>query len=68
MTAVDKHVELDREHAEEGFAVIDDFVGDPSMLPLMRQVMAESMAHFDAYCAEAVNAGEGAVAAHVSAA
>lgn len=68
MTAVDKHVDLDREHAEEGFAVIDDFVGDPGMLPAMRQVMAESMAHFDAYCAEAVNAGEGAVAEHVSAA
>ena len=32
MTAVGNHVELDREHAEEGFAVIDDLVGDPKML------------------------------------
>ena len=68
MTAIDKHVELDREHAEEGFAVIDDFAVEPQILPAMRQVMADSMAYFDAYCAEAVNAGEGAVAEHVSAA
>lgn len=56
MTAVGNHVELDREHAEEGFTVMDDLVGDPKMLAGMREALAQSMAHFDAYCDEAVNA------------
>lgn len=68
MTAIDNHVELDRDHAEEGFAVVDDLVTDPRMLPAMREAMATSMRHFDAYCAEAVNGGPAPAESHVSAA
>jgi hypothetical protein len=68
MTAVDNHVELDREHAEEGFAVVDDLVTDPRMLPEMREALAKSMHHFDAYCAEAVNGSAAPTLSHVSAA
>lgn len=68
MTAVGNHIELDREHAEENFAVVDDFVLDPARLPAMREAMADAMSHFDAYCAEAVNGGEAPAEKHVSAA
>jgi len=54
MTVVDYHVELDREHAEEGFSVMDDLIGDPKLLPRMREMMEQSAALFDAYCNEAV--------------
>jgi len=54
MTAVGNHIELDREHAEEGFSVVDDLVGDPKLLPAMRDALARTMACYDAYCAEAV--------------
>jgi hypothetical protein len=68
MTAVDNHVELDRDHAEEGFAVVDDLVTDPRMLPEMREALAASMRYFDAYCGEAVNGAAVPALAHVSAA
>ena len=68
MTAVDKHVDLDRDHAEEGFAVVDDLVTDPRMLPQMREALATSTQHFDAYCAESVNGGAVSASSHVSAA
>lgn len=67
MTAVGNHVELDREHAEEGFALIDDLVVDPRMLPIMRETVARSMELFDAHCNEAASAPP-ASAEHVSAA
>lgn len=56
VTVIDNHVDLDREHAEEGFAVMDDLVGDPKMLPKMREAMRGFTELFDAYCAEAVGA------------
>jgi hypothetical protein len=54
MTVIDNHVELDREHAEEAFALIDDFVTDPKMLGPMRATLARAMAHFNALGAEIV--------------
>jgi hypothetical protein len=70
MSAVGNHVELDRDHAEEGFAVMDDLVTDPRMLPAMRDALARAMAHFDAYCVEATTAApaDEITTSHVSAA
>jgi hypothetical protein len=50
MTIIDKHVELDREHAEEAFGVIGDLVGDPRMLAPLRRALAEMLRHFDGFC------------------
>jgi hypothetical protein len=52
MTIIGNHIELDREHVEEAFDEIDALVGDPSKLPRMREVLAETLAHFDRFCAE----------------
>ena len=41
MTAVGNHVELDREHAEEVFGCIDDFVTDPRSIGPMRALLSE---------------------------
>lgn len=54
MTVIDNHIELDREHAEEAFACIDDFVSDPRKLAPMRQVLGQAVSYFDAFCAEIV--------------
>jgi len=55
VSVIDEHIELDREHAEEGFAVMDDLVGDPAMLTPMRDALRQFMAMFDTYCAEAMD-------------
>lgn len=68
MTAVGNHIELDREHAEEGFALIDDLVVDPRMLPVMRETVATAMKLFDAHCNESVSTTEAPSTEHVSAA
>lgn len=52
MTAVDKHIELDRDHVEEALDNIDDLVSDPTMLPRLRETLAESMDNFYAFCTE----------------
>ena len=52
MTVVDNHIELDREHAEEGFGIIDDLVGDPKKLAPMRRALAGLLEHFDRFCEE----------------
>ncbi|HVH41767.1 MAG TPA: hypothetical protein VM925_05470 [Labilithrix sp.] len=52
MTVIDKHIELDRDHAEEGFGIIDDLVGDPRKLSPLRNALAEMLAHFDRFCEE----------------
>jgi hypothetical protein len=52
MTVVGNHVELDREHVEEALDSIDDLVGDPQKLPRMRQVIADTIAHFERFCAD----------------
>jgi hypothetical protein len=50
MTIIDKHIELDRDHAEEGFGVIDDLVDDPSKIGPMREALARILTHFDGFC------------------
>ena len=52
MTVIGKHIELDRDHAEEGWGCIDDLVGDPRKLAPMRKALAEMVAHFDRFCVE----------------
>jgi hypothetical protein len=52
MTVVKNHADLDREHVEEALDTIDALVADPQKLPRMREVLLESMAHFDRFCAE----------------
>ncbi|MBX3260361.1 MAG: hypothetical protein KIS78_08240 [Labilithrix sp.] len=52
MTVIDKHIEIDRGHVEEALDSIDDLVGDPRMLPRMREVLRDSMDHFYAFCTE----------------
>lgn len=52
LTVVDKHVELDRDHAEEAFAQMDDLVGDPRKLGPMRKVLADTIELVTAYCHE----------------
>ncbi|MBX3200227.1 MAG: hypothetical protein KF894_18975 [Labilithrix sp.] len=52
MTVVDKHIEIDQGHVEEALDSIDDLVGEPHMLPRMREVLRESMDHFYAFCTE----------------
>lgn len=59
MTVIDNHVELDRAHAEEAFACIDDFVTDPKMLAPMRAVLAKTIEYFTAICTEIVEMGAG---------
>jgi hypothetical protein len=52
LTIIDNHIELDRDHAEEGWGCIDDLVRDPQALPRMRQALAEMLAHLDAFSVE----------------
>ncbi len=52
MTAVGNHIEIDQGHVEEALEHIDDLVGDPRMLPRMREVLRESMDNFYAFCTE----------------
>jgi pyrroloquinoline quinone (PQQ) biosynthesis protein C len=54
MTVIDNHIELDRDHAEEGFGVIDDLVKDPRKLGIMRAALAQVTRFFDAFCEEVV--------------
>jgi len=70
MTVIDNHIELDREHAEEAFACIDDFVSDPKMLGPMREVLKCVVTYFDRFCAEIISTADAFDdrVAHVSAA
>jgi pyrroloquinoline quinone (PQQ) biosynthesis protein C len=52
MTVVGNHAELDREHVEEALEIIDDLVGDPRKLPRLREVIDQSSAYYDRFCAE----------------
>jgi hypothetical protein len=63
MTAVGNHVEADRHHTEEALDSIDALVGDPRMLPRMREVLRSSIAFFDRFCAEVVGEGDRALTA-----
>jgi len=52
MTVIGNHIELDREHAEEAFDLIDLLVADPRKLARMREVLQASLANFDRFCGE----------------
>jgi hypothetical protein len=52
MTVIANHAELDRHHVEEALAEIDDLVGEPKKLPLMRQALQTSIAHFERFCVQ----------------
>lgn len=52
MTIVDNHIDLDKAHVEENFAVIDDLVGDPRKLAPMRTALADVLGYFDRFCEE----------------
>jgi hypothetical protein len=52
MTVIDNHIELDREHAEEAWGVIDDLVGDPRKIGKMREALATMLAYVDAFSLE----------------
>lgn len=67
MTAVGNHVTIDRDHAEEAFSLMDDLVGDPRMLPEMRQALARAIELFEAFCTEVTSIAP-SHATHVSAA
>lgn len=58
LTCLDKHVELDVEHAEEGMEVLDRFVTDPTLVHPLRQVIETAADMFDAACAQIVTAGD----------
>ena len=58
MTIIDNHIELDREHSEEAWGVIDDLVGDPRKVGRMRSALAEMIEHFDAFCVELTSTAE----------
>jgi hypothetical protein len=52
MTVVDNHIELDRDHAEEGFGLIDDLVPDPRKVGPMREALAGIMERFSRFFEE----------------
>ncbi len=72
MSAIGNHVELDREHVEEGIEAIDDLVGEPSMLVPMREAVARSIEIFESFCQEVAHGSRGSArpvpSVHVSAA
>lgn len=70
MTIIGNHVELDREHVADAFDQIDDLVGDPRKLPMMRDVLRSVMSLFDRFCSDLLETQHesNATVAHVSAA
>lgn len=71
MTIIGNHVELDRDHVADAFDQIDDLVGDPQKLPMMRNVLQRGMSLFEQFCNELVETQHDesdAAVAHVSAA
>lgn len=52
MTAIDRHAELDRDHAEEALDLIDSFVPDPRQLEPMRTVVQSTIELFERFCFE----------------
>ncbi len=52
MTAIDRHAELDRDHAEEALDLIDSLVPDPRELSPMRNVVLRTIELFERFCFE----------------
>lgn len=57
-SVIDNHVELDRDHTEEGLEAIDALVTDPAKLGPMREVLRETFMHFDRFSADVLASGE----------
>lgn len=55
MTVIGNHAELDKAHTQEAFDHVDALVGDPSALPLLRDVVRTSLAMFERFCREVVD-------------
>jgi hypothetical protein len=54
LSIIGNHVELDKEHAVEGFDAVDRLVSDPALLGPMRAVIARSIDLFEGFCHEMV--------------
>jgi hypothetical protein len=52
MTAVGNHVELDKDHADEGFEVIDRLVTNPAKLDAMRGVLHRVIGYFEEFSSQ----------------
>lgn len=52
MSVISKHADLDREHTSENMAVIDALVRDPAKLGELREVLRQSIEHFDRFSAD----------------
>lgn len=52
MTCIARHVELDRDHTDEGLEVIDAQVDDPTMLAPMRDVVRRTFDFYDRFSEE----------------
>lgn len=48
------HAELDRHHTAEGIEVIERFASDPALRAPMREVVADALEHFEAFCVSAL--------------
>jgi hypothetical protein len=44
------HIELDKEHVQEGLAEIDALIDDPARYEPLRTMLKDSMQHFSAFC------------------
>lgn len=67
MTVIDNHIELDRDHAEENFGLLDDLISDPRRIRPLRDAMKRVLGFFDRFCEE-VAQPDTARERHVSAA
>jgi hypothetical protein len=56
LTAVSKHVELDKEHVLEGCREIDALVSDPALLQPLRATLGSTMTRFSSFCEEVCDA------------
>lgn len=66
MTVIGNHAELDKAHTQEAFDHLDELVADPRALPALRQVVAESLRLFDAFCTEVVELTDRQIAASIA--
>lgn len=68
MTVIANHAELDKDHVEEALDEIDALVGDPTKLPRMREVLRDTIRHFERFCAEVTRTATPYVRPHAAAA
>jgi hypothetical protein len=58
LSVIGNHVELDRDHAEEGFGIIDDLVGDPRKLSPMREVLKGIIERYEQLLTDVIAYGQ----------